>query len=423
MEAQHQRIEQALLDATLALSPSAAFVTDVDGRCDAVNARWCELMGAPSEAALGDGWMSLVHPEDRAGFVGSWWAALQGTDNWDCRCRVQRPDGTEAVVRSIAVPVLDASGATVAWIGQVGLDADGDEAWVAARSMRGHSRFEQAFDRSPIGMALTTLDGEYVRVNQAMCDLLGRTSDEMLNTAVLDTTHPDDLDETVAAAVELLDGTTPSFSLEKRFVSSSGLPVWTRATTTLLRDHDGVPRHFLTQVEDIEERRQLMAQLHQAAIHDPLTQLANRAGLDEYAGTLEPATTIGVIAIDLDRFKAVNDTEGHTAGDEVLRTVADRIVATVRSSDHAARTGGDEFTVVCADPGSQQTLVAMANRLVGSISEPIELGTTEVTVGASVGIAIGPAHELTQLRIHADEASYRAKRGGGAFVEVAATHA
>lgn len=132
MQEGHRDGQRALLAAAAALCPTAVFLTDADGRCEAVNAKWCELMGAPSEAALGDGWMALVHPEDRAGFVGAWWAALQGVDDWNCSCRIRRPDGTEAAMKVTATAVLDTSGGTAGWIGQVALDEDGDETWVAA---------------------------------------------------------------------------------------------------------------------------------------------------------------------------------------------------------------------------------------------------------------------------------------------------
>ncbi|MCB1010426.1 MAG: diguanylate cyclase [Microthrixaceae bacterium] len=416
------RCEKAILNAVLERSPAAVFLSDPDGRVETVNRRWCELTGAPPEAALGDRWMTLVHPGDRAEVVGAWWTAVQYDAVFDRRFRIQRPDGTETAVRGTAERVVDELGRTVGWTGSVQLDADVDPSWTTARTRSDNGRFEQAFDRSPIGMALTTLEGQYVRVNQAMCDLLGRSHSDLLDTSVLDTTHPEDLNRTVDAAVELLDGTTPSFSLEKRFVSVDGLPVWTRATTTLLRGEDGEPRHFLTQVEDIEERRQLMQQLHQAAIHDPLTGLANRAGLEEYIDTLVPGTDIGVIALDLDRFKYVNDSAGHAAGDEVLRVVADRIVSAVRMVDHTARTGGDEFMVVCPDLTSDHDLAAMAGRLVAAICEPIEVGDGQVRVGASVGVAKGPSTDVPELRIRADEASYRAKRDGGAIVAMATGH-
>ncbi|HTO01225.1 MAG TPA: PAS domain S-box protein, partial [Microthrixaceae bacterium] len=146
--------------------------------------------------------------------------------------------------------------------------------------------FQQAFQRSPIGMAITTLDGNYARVNMALCELLGMSSEDLLQKSVLDTTHPEDLRATVDAAVSLIDGRTVSFSMEKRFMASGNRPIWARATTTLLRDENDMPLQFLTQVEDIEERRQVMEQLRISALRDPLTGLANRSGLGEYLDSL-----------------------------------------------------------------------------------------------------------------------------------------
>lgn len=404
------------MEAVLARSPEAVFITDARGSCVTVNARWCELTGASVEGSLADGWMTLVHPDDSAEFIGEWWRAVERGESFSHELRITRPDGTEGAMHFSAEPVPDDVGRTLAWMGRVQLDNDHDSTWVATRPIDDSRRFEQAFDNSPIGMALTTLEGDYVQVNAAMCELLHRSADELLSTSVLDTTHPDDLPQTVEAAVELLEGTTPSFSLEKRFLTADRQPIWTRATTTVLRDDSGVPRHFLTQLENIEERRQLIEQLHQVAIHDPLTGLANRAGLDEYMDTLDPTCRVGVIALDLDRFKAVNDTLGHHVGDEVLRTVADRIVQSVRRSDHAARMGCDEFLLLCSAARSDQDLLAVADRLGRRIKRPIEVGDATVSIGASVGVAAGLASELSDLRIRADEACYNAKRSGGAVV-------
>lgn len=281
-----------------------------------------------------------------------------------------------------------------------------------------HSSFQQVFQRSPIGMALTTVEGKYVMVNKAMCDLLGTTEELLLRLSVLETTHVDDLRRTVDAAVALLDGVTVSFSIEKRFVAPDGLPVWTRATTTILRSDDGTPLHFLTQVEDIEERRQLIEELRVSALRDPLTGLANRAGLSEFLGSLHDDETVGVIALDLDRFKVVNDTLGHSVGDEVLRVVADRIRASIRGEDHAARTGGDEFVVICAGDRTEDDYVAMADRCVRRIRETIGISGDWVAVGASAGLAVGPASEAAALMIEADHASYQAKRSGADLQQI-----
>ncbi len=527
--------DRLLLDAVLATASAGVFITDGDGQCLMVNERWCELAGSDPGRALGDGWMAVVHPADRADVVSSWWASTLGAERFEHRYRYLRPDGTEQLIQCTASPVRDATGSIRMWVGSVDEVADADRSigddpaflraalvnssdvlvvidaaatltyvssaserilglrpaeWVGRnvldllhpddvtaaaealvtsidsgrgvkeplevrvrhadrswreveivannllddpaiggilinardiserrqaqrRAQRAQGRFEQAFEASPIGMALTTLEGRYERVNDAMCHLLGRTSSELLATSVLDTTHPEDLAATVAAAVDLLDGRTQSFSLDKRLLAGDGRPVWTRATTTLLRGEDGQPQHFLTQVEDIEERRRLVEQLRRSALRDPLTGLANRAGLEEYLGSLPPSTVIGIVALDLDGFKAVNDASGHAAGDEVLRVVAGRIRRSIRPSDQAARIGGDEFVVVITMPPSGAGLSGAAERLVARLREPVRLGEERLAVGASAGVALGAAHDHAGVLRQADDASYAAKRSGG----------
>ena len=113
------RCEKAILNAVLERSPAAVFLSDPDGRVETVNRRWCELTGAPPEAALGDRWMTLVHPGDRAEVVGAWWTAVQYDAVFDRRFRIQRPDGTETAVRGTAERVVDELGRTVGWTGSV----------------------------------------------------------------------------------------------------------------------------------------------------------------------------------------------------------------------------------------------------------------------------------------------------------------
>ncbi|MEZ5269519.1 MAG: PAS domain S-box protein [Microthrixaceae bacterium] len=149
---------------------------------------------------------------------------------FDRRFRIRRPDGTETGRQCGTAGEGCRRLGPDRWLdGQRASDADVDPSWTTARTRNDNGRFEQAFDRSPIGMALTTLEGQYVRVNQAMRDLLGRSHDDLLDTSVLDIRPTRRIcQQTVDAAVELLDGTTPSFSLEKRFASLDGQPVWTR---------------------------------------------------------------------------------------------------------------------------------------------------------------------------------------------------
>jgi diguanylate cyclase (GGDEF)-like protein/PAS domain S-box-containing protein len=400
------------LRAALVNSSDLLVVIDGSATLSYVSPASERILGLRPADWVGRNVMELLHPDDANAAAESLISSIDtGSGVKDpLEVRVRHADGRWREVEIVANNLLHDPA-----IGGILINArDVSERRLAQRREgQAQGRFELAFQRSPIGMALTTIEGRYERVNEAMCELLGRTPSEMLATSVLDTTHPDDLSATVAAAVDLLEGRTQSFSLDKRMVSGDGRAIWTRATTTLLRGDDGQPQHFLTQVEDIEERRHLLEQLRRSALRDPLTGLANRAGLEEYLSLLPHSTPIGVIALDLDGFKDVNDSSGHAAGDEVLRVVAGRIRRSIRPIDHAARTGGDEFIVVTTMPPSAAKLSGTAARLVHRLHEPVGHGGAVLGVGASAGVAVGVAGDHAAVLKRADDASYAAKRRGG----------
>jgi len=183
----------------------------------------------------------------------------------------------------------------------------------------------------------------------------------------------------------------------------------------------------IDQIAEVNRLRlDLQEQLAYEATHDPLTSLANRArGLTLVREALARAagggTTTGLLFIDLDGFKHVNDTLGHRTGDEVLTVVASRLVETVRDGDPAIRLGGDEFVVLLEDVGSEHEAVAIARRLIDAISEPIVLPAGTSRVGASIGVTIVAAdsgHDADTVLHQADVAAYRAKSGGRGRAEV-----
>ncbi|MDO9563200.1 MAG: PAS-domain containing protein, partial [Bradyrhizobium sp.] len=171
--------------------------------------------------------------------------------------------------------------------------------------------------------------------------------------------------------------------------------------------------------EDITEQRRSEVKIEYMAHHDALTDLANRVLLNE---RLEQALNrrihreqaVAVHHLDLDQFKAVNDTFGHHAGDRLLKTVADRLRALVRDTDTIARMGGDEFVIVQAPIADPAQATALAQRIIDSIGEPFEIDGHQATIGASIGIAVGPGDGLIpdKLLRNADLALYRAKGDG-----------
>jgi diguanylate cyclase (GGDEF)-like protein/PAS domain S-box-containing protein len=170
---------------------------------------------------------------------------------------------------------------------------------------------------------------------------------------------------------------------------------------------------------DISELKETQAQLEHQATHDPLTGLPNRAlfqelGEQALARSNRYGTTVAVLFLDLDRFKPVNDSFGHTVGDELLIRIAARLRGSVRRGDVVARFGGDEFVVLCEHPAGQSEMVELARRLIAALSEPVPVPGATATVGASIGIAIGGGARVTidTLIRDADAALYQAKEGG-----------
>ena len=238
-----------------------------------------------------------------------------------------------------------------------------------------------------------------------------------------DVVHPDDR-EWIDALLERLAAAPGSVSGgEVRMRHADGRWRWIELVgTNLLQDPD--VRGIVLNCRDVTDRRSLEDQLRHQAFHDPLTNLANRPLLvDRIEHELEgrplesPATT-AVLLMDLDDFKTVNDSLGHAAGDELLAAVADRVRATLRGRDTAARIGGDEFGILIRT-SDRVEVEAIANRILAAVSEPIDLGDHRLTVAASMGIAFAEGRKTTadELLRSADVAMYMAKaRGKGRSV-------
>ena len=205
--------------------------------------------------------------------------------------------------------------------------------------------------------------------------------------------------------------------VELRMIRQDGTPVWCELATTRGTAVGGAP-YVLAQLLDVDQRKHNERAFEQAARRDPLTGLGNREALDrELAVHLDPAGGRGAAAlfVDLDRFKTINDTFGHEAGDAVLVAAAARLRSSVRPQDTVIRVGGDEFVVVCPRTrgGQEPDVAALARRLEQVLAVPVEHEGHRLVVGASVGHAYGrPGDDSTALVTRADRSMYERKDAG-----------
>ena len=283
--------------------------------------------------------------------------------------------------------------------------------------------FETFFDQALVGLALADLTARYVRVNSTYADLVGRAPEDLVGVPFSTLLHPDDRPDEESRVSLLLHGDAHALQSEQRYVALDGRVRWVLHGITVVPGPDGRPAWFAVSAQDITERRRTEQALRDhtddlaaRAVRDPLTGLANRSLLEErlravLARDARTGDTSGILYLDLDGFKAVNDAHGHPVGDVVLRAVADRLSTALRPSDTLARIGGDEF-VVLVEGATVEGVAALADRLRAALSEPIALDDLNLNVGVSVGVAMsqGGASEPAALLARADRGMYADKR-------------
>ena len=311
---------------------------------------------------------------------------------------------------------------------QAGAEAAERERELAQRHVReleaSERRFHSAFTHASIGMALLDFDGRVLQANHALRTLVGHRDDELVQRPIQDVVLPADrarLDEQLGLVnAHEFEG----FALELRCVHRDGSPVWVAAHCSFFSEPGAGTPCLILQVQDITARRTAEQDLHHLAFHDSLTGLPNRRRFHELLGqavkqlndSADGHDAYAVMFLDFDRFKLINDSLGHSAGDEFLVQVSQRIKDSLRPHDIVARLGGDEFAVLVRHVEHERSVVGLAERLMDALRRPFLVAGTELMTSASIGItfsALGYTNAEDVLR-DADTAMYKAKGAGKA---------
>ena len=345
-------------------------------------------------------------------------AALRtGQPQRDVAMVVRQPDERARWLHVTAVPVLDDDGRPTAVVTTLtDVTADREREFALRRS---EEQFRLSMEHTPIGFALVDLEGRFVRVNRALCALLGYQADQLRDRTLSDVTHPDDLAEVAHQIRRMLRGERNVVEFEKRWVRRGGETIWGLLSIALAADDLSGPQYLIVQIQDVTESRRANDLLTHLALHDPLTGLPNRTlVLDRIQKALDRGRRSGrhvaVLFCDLDHFKVVNDSMGHEVGDAVLVEISRRLGHALRAGDTAGRLGGDEFVVVCEDVGDEQEAIVVAERVQAAVREPATVGGRVVVPTVSIGIAVSGSHDVDPLTLlrDADTAMYRAKDHG-----------
>lgn len=361
------------------------------------------------------GWNALLHPTDRTLFEHAWARHLSGQrPQVECELRLQHRAGHWVTVLLHGQVVdRDADGIPLRATG-VWLDVSAQRQQQQALALA-----EQVFIHSHEAILITDPQRRIVRVNEAFCRLTGYASDEVLGetpTILASGRH----DAAFFAAMWQALQANGSWSGEiwNRRRDGSLMTNWMMIST--VRGSDGSVQAYVGMFHDITAHKRNEAELRRAALYDALTGVGNRVLLQDrleqaLARSERHGTFVAVAMLDLDGFKAINDTHGHATGDRLLVALAQRLRRAVREADTVVRLGGDEFVVLMVDLAQRADAVALVQRLLDAASRPIDDPVGPLQVSASIGVTYYPQAapvDGNALLHQADEAMYTAKRAG-----------
>ncbi len=367
-----------------------------------------EIWGIPHDRLDSpDSLLETIHPEDRAKVAEA--LSDMGQGNCDITYRIVRPDGQTRWIRDRAFPVRDEQGSLIRI---TGIAEDITAQKQAEEQMRLSA---QVFVNSQEAIMITDSMNNIIKINQAFTDITGYSEAEVVgkNPRMLKSgRHEPDFYRTLWQTL-LATGNWHGEIWDRRR-NGEIYPKW--VTINSVRNEQGEITNFIALFSDITERKASFERIQRLAHYDTLTNLPNRSLLNErlesaIAGAKRNSFRIGILFLDLDRFKNVNDSLGHFAGDLLLQTVANRLKRCVRDMDTVARLGGDEFVVILNGIKEAADAAHVAQKILETLSESVMIEDQEIVTTPSIGISIYPddGQNHTSLIKNADAAMYHAK--------------
>jgi diguanylate cyclase (GGDEF)-like protein/PAS domain S-box-containing protein len=370
------------------------------------------LLGYPRDAWLTDDelWLDVLHPADRERMAAADTAARASLSPLFAEYRMVARDGRVVWVSEHAAVVTDDASETRYWQGvMVDITARKETEEALAASER---QYRSVFDAATMGLMALDLDGRVLEANPITERTLGYDAGELAGVRLWE----DGVPTSVSA---LADGRSDRCELEQPLRRKDGSLRWCRLVMVLVRDSAGSPGHMTAMLEDIDARKRTEADLVHRSNHDPLTSLPTRSHfLERLRQARERAAAanlgVGVVFIDLDGFKHVNDTAGHQVGDALLAAIAARLSRSVRPTDLVARYGGDEFVVLADAIADGRDAAQLAWRLASAFRPAFSVGGLSIPMTASFGVSCSsdPQDSDEDLVRQADAAMYAAKQRG-----------
>ena len=386
-----------------------------DGRFRYVNPLFLELTGYSEPELLGKYSLDLVHPEDRETVRKKAIDSLKGGGSLPYEYRFVKKSGEIIrVLEKVTSTEYKGKRATV------GSFLDVTELKRLEETIKeSEERYRTILEEIQDNYFETDLAGNFIFVNDSMSRTLGYSKEELIGMNYRTFAAKEDAEVVYRDFNRVYRTGETMKGLAYKFVDRYGNVGFNELSVSAIKDETGKVIAFRGIARDVNERMRLERELNDIATHDFLTGLPNRMLLQDrlnvaLAGARRNRTMLAVMMLDLDRFKVVNDTFGHSMGDKVLRAAGERLVALVRKSDPVARVGGDEFLVLLPKVANLEDTIKVAHKILGAFRKPFILNDDKIRITTSVGIASYPedGEDSDALLRNADIAMYWAKEQG-----------
>ncbi|HEY1252736.1 MAG TPA: EAL domain-containing protein [Thermoanaerobaculia bacterium] len=417
------RTDDALRDSEERFRRAALMSSDLIHECDRDSNRMVWFgdidrilgYGAGEFPRTLEAWEKAIHPEDHSRVMAAVARHFENGEHFFEEYRVQRKDGSLLHWHHSGTLLRGGEGRPTRCIGTV-TDISGRRQIEEALRLS-EKRYRTLFERNLAGVYRSTLDGRILDCNESFARIFGYASrEEVLQQTAWDMyLKREDREAAVAKLLERQNLTNYEICLRRK----DGSTVWVLESENLIEGSDGRLSIIEGTAIDITERKRAEEQVKHLAFHDPLTNLPNRLLFNDRL-TLAVAQAhrhnqkLAVLFLDLDRFKVINDSLGHSVGDELLRQVAERIQEHVREGDTVARLGGDEFTLLVPGITAEEDAAKIARKICDAVHDPFWIDGRELFVTTSLGVSVYPSdgHDAETLVRNADSAMYRAKEQG-----------
>lgn len=393
-------------------SPASVMITNASGIIEYVNPRFEETSGYQANEVIGKSASMLKSGETQREEYNNLWETISRGDDWQGEFHNRHKNGVFYWERATISPVRNGNGDITHYMAikeNISKEKAAEEQLKLAATV---------FETASEAVMITDDRSNILMVNRAFCLITEYSEEEVIgkNPSILSSGRHDD-----AFYADMFDQLSKTGSWEgeiwNRRKSGEIYPEWLSIST--IRDNRGKPKQYVSLFSDITKRKRDEQKIRHQANFDSLTGLPNRSLFtDRFSRALDRAERDGkrvaLLFIDLDRFKNINDTLGHTAGDQLLQEASRRLVHCLRKSDTVARLGGDEFTVILPDVKEIHNIEDAVIKILEALAEPYKLEGNDAFVSASIGVTVYPedGRMVDTLLRNADSAMYRAKEKG-----------